>query len=88
MKINNIGQTGMNPYKNNLSKLDDVKQSSFNKKDKLEISSTAKELQHTSQVVTQRQAKVEELKISVENGTYKVNPRETAKALLNFYSKK
>lgn len=86
MKINNVGPTGLNPYKKNLNKLDEVKQSSF-QKDKLEISSTAKELQHSSQLVTQRQERVEAIKVSVENGTYNVNPKDTAKSIINFYSK-
>ena len=87
MKINNVGPAGMNPYKKNINRLEEAKQSSFQAKDKLEISTTAKELQQTSQVVTQRQEKVEALKVSVQNGTYKLDAGETAKSIVDFYRK-
>lgn len=87
MKINNVGPAGMNPYKTNLNKLDEAKQSLFNTKDKIEISTTAKDLQQSSQIVAQRQEKVQQLKLSVENGTYKLDPRGTARSLVHFYSK-
>lgn len=88
MKINNVGPSGINPYNRNLNKVSELKKSSCNTKDKIEISTTAKELQHTSQLVSQRQEKVEAIKVSVENGTYQLNAKETAKSLLNFYSRK
>ena len=87
MKINNVGPAGMNPYKKNINRLEEAKQSSFQAKDKLEISTTAKELQQTSQVITQRQEKVEALKVSVQNGTYKLDAGETAKSIVDFYRK-
>ncbi len=87
MKINNVGPAGMNPYKKNINRLEEAKQSSFQAKDKLEISTTAKELQQTSQVITQRQEKVEALKVSVQNGTYKLDASETAKSIVDFYRK-
>ena len=87
MKINNVGPAGMNPYKKNINRLEEAKQSSFQAKDKLEISTTAKELQQTSQVITQRQEKVEALKVSVQNGTYKLDANETAKSIVDFYRK-
>ena len=88
MKINNIGPSGINPYKKNLNKMNEMKQSSLRSKDKIEISTTAKELQQTSQLVVQRQEKVEQIKVSVENGTYSINPKEIAKGLIDFYFKK
>ncbi|WP_042350843.1 flagellar biosynthesis anti-sigma factor FlgM [Bacillus massiliigorillae] len=88
MKINNVGPSGMNPYKNNLNKFDATKKSLFSGKDKIEISTTAKDLQQSSQIVAQRQEKVQQLKLSVENGTYKLDPRGTARSLVDFYSKK
>lgn len=83
MKINPIGTQGVNPYKRQMNKLDQVK-SVNQQKDKVEISTTAKEMQ---QVADQRQAKVEELKGQVENGTYTVDPKEVAKSMVRFYSK-
>ncbi|ESU34141.1 hypothetical protein G3A_02415 [Bacillus sp. 17376] len=89
MKINNnIGPSGINPYKRQMNKLDATVTSQNKKADKVEISSTAKEMQQLSQVSVQRQQKVEELKLQVENGTYKLNPQETAKSIINFYHNK
>jgi negative regulator of flagellin synthesis FlgM len=88
MKINNIGPSGINPYKRQMNKLDEAASTQAKKADKVEISSTAKEMQQLSQVSVQRQQKVEELKIQVENGTYKLDPKETAKSIINFYQKK
>lgn len=87
MKINNLGPTGFNPYKKNANMLDEAKKSSVQGKDKIEISTTAKELQQTSSLVAQREAKVEEIKLSIDNGTYSLNAKETAKGILNFYKK-
>lgn len=89
MKIsNNIGPSGINPYKRQMNKLDAAANTHNKKADKVEISSTAKEMQQLSQVSVQRQEKVEELKLQVENGTYKLDAKETAKSILNFYHKK
>ncbi|MBM7690883.1 negative regulator of flagellin synthesis FlgM [Peribacillus deserti] len=87
MKINQVGSAGMNPYKRQLNKMDEVKQSSF-KSDKVEISTTAKDLQHTSQIPAQREAKVEALKEQIKNGTYKIDADETAKSIINYYFEK
>jgi negative regulator of flagellin synthesis FlgM len=87
MKINPFGSQGINPYKRQMNKLDQANQAIGKQKDKVEISSTAKEMQQVSQLASQRQAKVEDLKLQVENGTYKINPKETAKGIIHFYSK-
>lgn len=87
MKINNLGPTGFNPYRKNTGMIDEAKKSSVQGKDKIEISNTAKELQQTSSLMAQREVKVEEIKLSIENGTYKLNAKETAKSILNFYKK-
>ncbi|MGD6842970.1 flagellar biosynthesis anti-sigma factor FlgM [Bacillus infantis] len=87
MKINqNFGASGINPYKRQLNNMDN--QSKETKKtDKVEISSAAKEMQQVSQLTAKRQAKVEELKLQVQNGTYQVDAKETAKSILKFYGK-
>jgi negative regulator of flagellin synthesis FlgM len=84
MKINNFGNSGINPYKRNhekMNQLNNVKKPL----DKVEISSAAKGMQETSRIEKERQAKVEELKLQVENGNYKVNSQEVAKNLLKYY---
>ena len=87
MKINNFGTHRVNPYNRQINKMDEMKKAE-KPVDKVEISSTAKAMQQLSDVEQQRSKKVEELKIQVENGTYKPNPQEIAKSIANFYSKK
>jgi negative regulator of flagellin synthesis FlgM len=87
MKVNSFGSQGVNPYKRQMNKMDQVGLAVNKQKDKVEISSTAKEMQQVSQLEKQRQAKVEELKFQVENGTYKMDPKESAKGIIHFYSK-
>lgn len=87
MKINNVGVTGVNPYNTQINKVGNVKDNKVNPSDKVEISSAAKEMQQLSPIPAARQAKVDELKIQVENGTYKINAEATAKGLIDFYRK-
>ena len=87
MKINNFGTHRVNPYNRQMNKLDELKKTE-KPVDKVEISSTAKAMQQLSDVEQQRAKKVEELKVQVENGTYKPNPQEIAKSIADFYSKK
>ena len=86
MKINPFGTQGINPYKRQMNKIDQANQVVSKSKDKVEISSTALEMQQVSQVSDARQARVEELKRQVENGTYHVDIKETAQSIINFYS--
>lgn len=84
MKIQNFGTSGINPYKRQMNKIDATNKSLNKTADKIEISTTAKEMQ---QIPAQRQARVDELKLQVENGTYKANPYELANSIYNFYFK-
>lgn len=88
MKINNFGPSGVNPYKRQMDKLNQVERAAGKKADKVEISEAAKELQQVSQFEKERQVKVNELKMQIENGTYKPNPKEIAKSIVNFYFNK
>ncbi|MGV2939768.1 flagellar biosynthesis anti-sigma factor FlgM [Mesobacillus sp. LC4] len=87
MKINNFGTNRINPYNRQINKMDELKKTE-KPVDKVEISSTAKAMQQLSEVEQLRQKKVEELKVQVENGTYKPNPKDIAKSILDFYGKK
>lgn len=87
MKINNIGPAGVNPYKRQQNKLEQVEAAAKKKIDKVEISTEAKDLQSISGFENERQAKVEKLRIEVENGTYKPNSVDVAKSILQFYKK-
>ncbi|WP_141432909.1 flagellar biosynthesis anti-sigma factor FlgM [Bacillus sp. 03113] len=89
MKINNFGPSGMNPYQKQLRK-QALEGSPSGKKgtDKVEISTTAKEMQHESTFALKRQEKVEALKHQVEKGTYKMDPYKVAQSMYRFYSSK
>lgn len=87
MKINNFGTHRVNPYNRQINKMDEMKKAE-KPVDKVEISSTAKAMQQVTEVEQQRAKKVEDLKIQVQNGTYKPNPQEIAKSIADFYSKK
>lgn len=88
MKINPIGSQGINPYKRQMNKVDQANNAVSKAADKVEISTTAKEMQQISQLSTERQAKVEELKSQVDSGNYKIDPQQIAKGIVNFYTKK
>ena len=87
MKINNFKPSGVNPYKNQLNKLEQMEKGPNKKKDVVEISAEAKEMQQVSPFEKERQIKVDELRIQVENGTYKPQPSEIAKSIINFYKR-
>lgn len=88
MKINNFGSSGINPYKRQMNNMENAKSSAKSGSDKVEISATAKEMQQLSQYSASRQERVEQLKLQVQNGTYKVNPEQVAKSMIDFYTKK
>jgi negative regulator of flagellin synthesis FlgM len=88
MKINPYGTQGINPYKRNMNKLDQAGKTTGKTTDKVEISSEAIEMQQqVNQTTAERQSKIDEIKLQVENGTYKVDPKTVAKSIINFYSK-
>lgn len=87
MKINNIGPSGINPYKREMAKQDNVNRQMSRGTDKVEISTTAKEMQQISQYAAARQEKVEQIKVRVENGNYKVDPQDIAINIANYYVK-
>ncbi|MEC2077882.1 flagellar biosynthesis anti-sigma factor FlgM [Metabacillus fastidiosus] len=87
MKINNIGSTnGVNPYKRQLDKNESIAKAS-SQKDKVEISTAAKDLQQTSGLTKARQEKINAIKEQIENGIYKIDAEAIAKGLLKFYKK-
>nr|WP_110112538.1 flagellar biosynthesis anti-sigma factor FlgM [Bacillus sp. CGMCC 1.16541] len=86
MKINRYGSFSVNPYK---KQMDQQQKANVidHKKDKVEISSQGKEMQHVNAFSTERQQKVEELKKQIQQGTYKVEPQDVAKSMIDFYTK-
>lgn len=86
MKINHINQYGIQPYQKSVNKADAGMKAT--QTDKVEISKQAMELQNNPTAQAERQAKIDEIKMQIENGTYRVNTKATAESLLNFYTKK
>ncbi|MBU8881179.1 flagellar biosynthesis anti-sigma factor FlgM [Bacillus sp. FJAT-29790] len=86
MKINNIGRVGMNPYNKQLEKMEKVANTS--KKDKIEISTEALELQKGNPIEAQRQKIVEELKDKVKSGEYEIEPAKVAEKMYSFWNDK
>ncbi|RSK28626.1 flagellar biosynthesis anti-sigma factor FlgM [Bacillus sp. HMF5848] len=88
MKINNIGPSGVNPYRKNDIKFKEATKTT--QTDKVEISkeAIAKASMQQSPIVADRQQKVAELRDQVQNGAYQPNADATAKGLLDFFSKK
>ncbi|WP_404347830.1 flagellar biosynthesis anti-sigma factor FlgM [Sutcliffiella horikoshii] len=87
MKINNLGPSGINPYKNQMKQHQAAK-TNQTKSDQVEISSKAKELQERSQFTEARQEKIAKLKVSVENGTYQVDSKAVANKMIDYYFNK
>ena len=84
MKIFNYGVQGVNPYAAAKRK-EPVKEAGQSFADKLEISSTAKELTMTNEYVDQRAEKVKKLKAEIQSGTYKVDANKVAEDMLKYY---
>ena len=84
MKINPLGIRAIQSYNQAQSvKKADKKEETF--ADRLEISSKAKEMQVTSSYELDRADKVKKLKEDINSGTYKVDARQVAQDMLNYY---
>nr|WP_236784943.1 flagellar biosynthesis anti-sigma factor FlgM [Alteribacter salitolerans] len=57
-----------------------------NRKDEVQISSEAKKMQEGTAAAKVRAEKVQEIKERVENGTYEVNVKETARRMYDFWT--
>lgn len=86
MKINGSNQTNFNPYKNQVQKQAEIK-NEVNKKDQIEISSEAKQLQESEKPNAKRASYVQEIKNQVDSGEYKVNHEKTAEKMIDFWSR-
>ncbi len=85
MKINNVQQSIVNPYKANQMKAEQLEQKAKMKTDKLEISSEAKQLSEISSFTVERNERVQQLKEQVQAGNYEVDAEKLASSMLNFY---
>jgi negative regulator of flagellin synthesis FlgM len=87
MKINDIHRIGgVNPYrKDEVRKPGESKGTGQSRKDEVQISSEAKELMASQMKDPARAEKLESLKQSVNDGTYKVDARKLAEKLLPYF---
>lgn len=85
MKIYNYGVNKVNPYQNQSLKTEQVKKSTLNVTDQLEISSAAKDLQGIKSYADERTERVQQLKEQVQSGNYKVDAQKLASDLLKYY---
>jgi negative regulator of flagellin synthesis FlgM len=84
MKITSFSVSSINPYNKQQKnvKFTDGK-STF--ADKIEISSTAKEMSVSSPYNTERAEKVQKLKAEIQSGEYKVDAKKVAEDMLKYY---
>lgn len=87
MKINPLHSLTTNPYQNTAKQKETAKETERKQADKLEISVDAKKMLEHSEVRTEREKKVAELKKQYEAGTYKVDYERTAEKMLKFLRK-
>lgn len=86
MKITNYGPSGLNPYMQEMQKMETVKKNAAKANDQIEISSEALKLQQ--QTDPARQEKIAHIKDQIQNGTYKIDHQELAKSIYNYYVNK
>ncbi len=84
MKINNIGHVNINPYNKQMEKMEANAKAS--KRDKIEISIEAKELQKGNPIELERKKMVEELKNKVDSGQYEIEPKKIAEKMYSFWN--
>ncbi|MBM7570248.1 flagellar biosynthesis anti-sigma factor FlgM [Aquibacillus albus] len=86
MKIQGPNHTNFNPYQKQLQKQAQISKET-NKEDQLQISDQAKKLQEKDQPEAARKAHVDEIKQAVQSGNYRVDAKETAEKMINFWNK-
>jgi negative regulator of flagellin synthesis FlgM len=86
MKINSTNMNQIQYYKNHMKKIENEKPQQ-QKEDKVEISSQAKDLQIASQLLAEREERIQQLKKQVEDGSYKVQPTLVAEKMLQYFNK-
>jgi negative regulator of flagellin synthesis FlgM len=87
MKIQGPNLAKLTAYHTQLQQQTDPKKK-VSREDQLDISSTAKQLQETKKINTQRTEYVQEIKNAVESGQYKVDHEKVAQKMIDFWSKR
>lgn len=86
MRIYGPSQSKFNVYNNQQQNQMEHKKD-IQKEDQLEISNAAKKLQENEQQQTKRASYVDGIKKAVESGEYKINYEQTAKKMIDYWSK-
>ncbi|SDK03839.1 flagellar biosynthesis anti-sigma factor FlgM [Sediminibacillus albus] len=86
MKIQGPNHSNFNPYQKQMQKQADLKKELTNQADQLQISNQAKQLQETAKPDPARQERVQEIKQAVESGEYKIDPKQTARKMVEFWN--
>ncbi|WP_345242336.1 flagellar biosynthesis anti-sigma factor FlgM [Pontibacillus salipaludis] len=84
MKINGPNHSNFNPYKKNIQNQQQASETTA-KKDKIEISNEAKQMQEHQKAQETRKKHVEALKQKVDAGEYQVDAKQTAEKMINFW---
>ncbi|WP_336822028.1 flagellar biosynthesis anti-sigma factor FlgM [Sporosarcina sp. USHLN248] len=87
MKINKMNIPPVNPYRTNQVKSEQANNQPKMNRDKLEISSQAKQLSEVSTFAAERKERIQELKAQIKSGEYKVEPEKLAENLIKYYKK-
>lgn len=85
MKISNIGLSQVNPYKRNQQLSEKAQNTSKTSTDQLEISSAAKSMHTKSPIEIEQSERVAAIKADIDAGTYKVDAKQLAANILNYY---
>jgi len=86
MKIQGPHLKNINTYKNQLKQNRELRQND-SKRDQLNISSEAKQLQETKKTTMKRSEYVQQIKNEVQSGKYQINYEKTANKMIDFWSK-
>ncbi|NLK23499.1 MAG: flagellar biosynthesis anti-sigma factor FlgM [Clostridiales bacterium] len=89
MKINGVNSINViNNYKGNVEKINEKKKVASSQ-DVIEISEAGKTLNtYGSDPVKNNAKRIQELREQIKNGTYNVDPMETAKSMVNYMGDK
>ncbi|GGF31237.1 negative regulator of flagellin synthesis [Halobacillus andaensis] len=86
MKIHGPNHTNFNPYQKQINQQNGLKNSSKQQQDKVEISDQGKALQDAGKTSEERQKYIDEIKAQVDDGSYKVDSKQAAKNLVDFFT--
>lgn len=86
MKISGANKPNFNPYQDQIQK-QRTQKNDLNRKDQLEISSKAKQLQQGDHLDAKRATHVANIKSEIESGTYEINHDKIAQKMIDYWSK-